>query len=502
MPFRVLTGQFMHETNTFAVKPTDVAAFERLFCYRGDTEIRAHLTGTNSETAGYIDAAEAHGWELVPTVAAFATPSGLVTDAAFEELGGLILDGLREQGPFDGIALALHGAMVTKSFEDAETELLRRIRAIAGPDVPICTTFDLHANVGPGFASLCDIVCSYRTYPHVDMRVRARRASDLLQQTMEGKVRPRLYHARRPLLHGADGGRTDTEPMISLLKTADAIIAADPGVLDISINAGFDQSDIFDVGPNVIVTGDGWDGRYQAIADSLMDEIWRDRDRIGNTYLTTGDAAEIARSHNGSGKPLVIADYADNPGAGAYGDATNLLKSMLDANLQEACFGPLLDPESAADMHDVGVGAKGTFMIGGKTDARFGGGPLTITGEVIAVSDGSFVCDGPMWAGMKKSFGPTAVLRSGGVDILVVSNIMQITDLQQFLANGIDPRRKRTVALKSMQHFRAAYGPMADRVIVCDSGALASPDLTRLPYTRVRRPIFPLDSTEDCLPAS
>lgn len=493
MTFRVLTGQFMHETNTFAVKPTDVAAFERLFCYRGPEEIAEHLTGTNSETAGYIDAAEAHGWELTHTVACFATPSGLVTDEAFEELGGLILDGLREHGPFDGIALALHGAMVTQSFEDAETELLRRIRAIAGPDVPVCTTFDLHANVGPDFAKLADIVCSYRTYPHIEMRERARRAGDLLQQAMAGEVSPMLYHARRPMLRGADGGRTDTEPMISLLAKSDAIMAADASVLDISINAGFEHADIHDIGPSVIVTGDGRDERFQAIAENLMDDIWAARGKVTNTYLTTDAAAEIARSHNGNGKPLVIADYADNPGAGAYGDATNLLASMLAANLQDACFGPLLDPESAADMHDVGVGAKGTFTIGGKTDARLGGGPLLVTGEVMATGDGSFVCDGPMWAGMRKSFGPSAVLRCGGVDILIVSQIMQITDLQQFLTNGIDPRKKRTVALKSMQHFRAAYEPMADTVIVCDSGALASPDLSRLPFTRVRRPIHPLD---------
>ncbi len=493
MTFRVLTGQFMHETNTFAVKPTDVAAFERLFCYRGAEEITAHLTGTNCETAGYIDAAEAHGWDLTHTVACFATPSGLVTDEAFDELGGLILDGLREGGPFDGIALALHGAMSTQSFEDAETELLRHIRAITGPEVPICTTFDLHANVGPDFAPLADIVCSYRTYPHIDMRVRARRAGDLLQQAMAGAVRPKLYHARRPLLRGADGGRTDAEPMIGLLAKSDAIMAADPGVLDISINAGFEHADIFDIGPSVIVTGDGEDGRFQAIAEDLMDDIWATREKVTNTYLTTDAAAEIARSHNWNGKPLVIADYADNPGAGAYGDATNLLRSMLAAGLQDACFGPLLDPESAADMHDAGVGAKGTFTIGGKTDPRFGGEPLLITGEVMAVTDGSFVCDGPMWAGMKKSFGPTAVLRSGGIDILIVSRIMQITDLQQFLTNGIDPRKKRTVALKSMQHFRAAYEPMADTVIVCDSGALASPDLSRLPFTKVRRPIHPLD---------
>ncbi|MDA0952651.1 MAG: M81 family metallopeptidase [Proteobacteria bacterium] len=493
MTFRVLTGQFMHETNTFAVKPTDVAAFERLFCYRGGEAIVEHLAGTNCETAGYMEAAEAHGWELTHTVACFATPSGLVTDEAFEELGGLILDGLRQGGPFDGIALALHGAMSTQSFEDGETELLRRIRAIAGPDVPICTTFDLHANVGPDFAGLCDIVCSYRTYPHIDMRLRARRAGDLLQQAMAGAVCPKLHFARRPMLHGADGGRTDTEPMISLLAKSDAIMAGDPGVLDISINAGFEHADVQDIGPSVIVTGDGAHDRFQAIAESLMDDIWASRGKVTNTYLTVGAAAEIARSHNWNGRPLVIADYADNPGAGAYGDATNLLGAMLEAGVRDACFGPLLDPEAAADMHDAGVGGRGTFTIGGQTDPRFGGGPLLVTGEIIATTDGNFVCDGPMWAGMKKSFGPSAVLRCGGIDILIGNRIIQITDLQQFLANGIDPRKKRTVALKSMQHFRAAYEPMADTVIVCDSGALASPDLSRLHFTRVRRPIHPLD---------
>jgi microcystin degradation protein MlrC len=499
MGFRVLTGQLMHETNTFAAVKTDVAAFERLFCHRGADAILGNLTDTNCETAGYIDAARTHGWELVPTVAAFATPSGLVTDEAFEELGGLILDGLREQGPFDGIALALHGAMVTESYQDAETELLRRIREIAGPQVPVCTTFDLHANVGPDFVRLCDIVCSYRTYPHVDMRLRARAAGDLLQRAMAGDIRPRLYHARRPMLEGADGGRTDSEPMITLLRTADAAMAADPSILDVSINAGFNMADIADVGPNVIVTGDGEDGRFQVLAESLMDAIWASRGKVANRYLSTAEAAEIARSHNYAGKPLVIADYADNPGAGAYGDATNLLKSMIDARLQEACFGPVLDPEAAQAMHRAGVGATGTFRVGGKTDPRFGGPPLTLAGEVIAATGGDFVCDGPMWAGMRKSFGPTAVLRVGGIDVMVVSRIMQITDLQHFLANGIDPRRKRTVALKSMQHFRAAYEPMADRVIVCDSGALASPDLSRLDYRNVRRPIFPLDPAEACL---
>ncbi|MBT6509684.1 MAG: M81 family metallopeptidase [Rhodospirillaceae bacterium] len=496
MAFRVLTAQFMHETNTFATVKTDIATFERMICCRGAEEVIDHLAGTNTETGGYIDAAQEHGWELVHTIAAAANPLGLVTDDAFQHFTGLILDGLTEAGEVDGVALALHGAMVSESHEDAETELVRRIRAITGPDMPICCTFDLHANVGPGFVDMVQIVCSYLTYPHIDMRERARKAGDLLQRAMAGEIAPKLSYARRPMVQGADGGRTDVGPMIGLRQRADAFMAADPRVLDISINAGFNQSDIFDVGPSVIVTSDGDDPAFSAIAETLMDEIWETRGVVNNRYLKVGEAAEVARSFNHRDKPLVIADYADNPGAGAYGDATNLLAAMLDAGVTDACFGAMYDPAAAADLTTAGPGARVTLHIGGKTDPAFGGPPLLLTGDVVALSDGTFTCDGPMTAGVTKSFGPTAVFRVGGVDILVVSNLMQIIDLQQFLANGIDPRTKKTVALKSMQHFRATYEPLAEKVIVCDSGALATPDFTRFEFKNVRRPLYPFDPDE------
>ncbi len=496
MPFRVLTGQFMHETNTFASVKTDIEAFERMICCRGPEEVVGHLAGTNTETAGYIDAAEAHGWELIHTVAAAANPLGLVTDGAFEHFTGLILEGLRKSGPVDGVALALHGSMVSESHEDAEAELVRRIRGIAGPEIPICCTFDLHANVGPAFVEMVGIVCSYLTYPHIDMRVRARKAGDLLQRAMTGEIYPKLAYARRPMVQGADGGRTDVEPMIGLRAKADRFMAGNPRVLDISINAGFNQSDIFDVGPSVIVTADGTDSVFEAMAEELMDDIWETRHVVNNRYLSVGEAAEVARSFNHKNKPLVIADYADNPGAGAYGDATNLLAAMLDVHLQNACFGALYDPVAAADLTTAGVGARMTLHLGGKTDPAFGGPPLLLTGDIVSVTDGKTTFDGPMMTGVTKSFGPTAVFRVDGVDILVVSNLMQIIDLQQFLSHGIDPRTKKTVALKSMQHFRATYEPLAEKVIVCDSGALATPDFTRFSFTRVRRPLFPFDPEE------
>ena len=495
--FRVVTGMFMHETNSFARVLTDVAAFERMICCRSMDEARDHLRHTNTEVAGYMDMAEHYEWDLHFTVAAAANPLGLVTDECFEHFTGLILGGIETAGHLDGVALALHGAMVSESHEDAELELVRRIRAIVGDDVPICTTLDLHANISPEFAGLVNIVCSYLTYPHIDMRTRAQRAGALLQRAMTGEIDPRIVYSRRPMLQGADGGRTDVEPMIGLQKTARDMRAADARVLDVSINSGFSQSDIHDVGPSVLLTVDGEDPQFSTLAESLMDRIWEERASEENHYYKVDEAAEIARSFNYKGRPLVIADYADNPGAGAYGDSTNLLRAMLSANLENACFGALFDPDAASRLASSAPGTRMTMELGGKTDPDFGGPPLHLEGQVVATTNGDMVFDGPVLAGIAESFGPTAVFRVAGVDILVVSNLMQIIDLQQFLAHGIDPRLKRTVALKSMQHFRATYEPIADRVIVCDSGGLATPDLTRFAYHNVRRPLYPLDSFDE-----
>ena len=490
MSFKVLLGQFMHETNTFSVQSGDITAFQKMFFYLGEDAVH-HLRDTNSEYAGFMDAAQRFGWTPVHTVAAAANPCGKITDAAWHTIGGLILAGALDAG-IDGVLLALHGAMVTESYDDAEGQLLAELREILGPDIPIAITLDLHANVSDRMAEHANIMVSYRSYPHIDMRERGLQAGELLQRAMSGEIKPRTVLARRPLLDGADGGRTDAGPMLELQALA-AEFEQKSGVLAVSINAGFGLADIADVGPTALVTGNGADPRYPAMAEALMDRIWATRDVITNRYLTPAEAVAIAETHEGQNKPLIIADYSDNPGAGTYGDATNLLKAMLDAKLDNAVFGALRDPEAAAELVAAGVGATVSLAIGGKIDPRFGGPPLEVKGEVIHTGDGRYVCDGPMWAGLAKSFGPSAVLRVGGVDILIVSHLLQITDLQQFLSNGIDPRQKKTVALKSMQHFRAAFEPIASKVIVCDCGALAPPDRSKLPYKKVRRPLYPLD---------
>ena len=313
---------------------------------------------------------------------------------------------------------------------------------------------------------------------------------------MTGDIAPITLRAHRPMLEEANGGRTDMGAMIARHAQARAFEMR-KGVYAISINGAFPCADIADVGPTVLVTCDSNTAVHQAIAEELADDIWIRRAETLNTYLTCAEAAQIACTWNGSAGPLVIADYADNPGSGAYGDGTNLLAALLDAGIDDGCFGPLVDPTAAAFLQNRAVGATVTMAIGGVTAPEFGGGPLQVTGTLKWVGDGRVVGSGPMLGGLERSFGATAVLQVAGIDVLIVSIPHQMLDLMQFETFGIYPAQTSVVALKSMQHFRAAFAPIAGRIIVCDSGALCTLNYASLNYQNVPRPMFPLDPSVD-----
>lgn len=491
MPFQVLTAEFKHESNTFNRNLTGYDAFQGKFLYFGEEAV-AKRSDANTELAGFLDSSQKHGWNVEHVLSTTAEPSGMVTRDAFDRLAGPIVEAARKRkDSLSGILLGLHGAMVTEFCEDGEGELLARLRDAVGDDIPIAITLDLHANVTPKMCELANIIVSYKTYPHVDMRDRGRQAGDILQRTMQGEIKPRTIRVHLPMLDETSTGRTDRGPMIEWVARA-VEYEKHPDVFAVSINSGFGNADIADVGPTVLVTCQGKDSDHYAFASRIADEMWEGRHKSYNTYHSVEEAAAICKAHKTS-KPIVVADYADNPGGGGYGDSTELLRALLDAKVENACFGPLLDPEVVQELSKRAVGETVTANVGGKTDARFGGGPLPLTGTLMLVSDGIFTGDGPMIGGLQLSFGKTAVLRVDGIDILIVSRVTQMLDLQQFVAFGIDPTRRSVVALKSMQHFRAAFEPIADKVIVCDSGALCTLQLEKLPYRNVPRPIFPLD---------
>ncbi len=490
MSFRVLSAEISHETNTFNIRPTTIERFQDRYLLIGAQAIAAR-GDSNTELAGLLDTGRDFGWDIDHVISAAAGPGGRVTRDAFEELTAPLL-AAATGGDWDGVFLILHGAMVADFCDDGEGEILRRLRAVTGSDVPIAVTLDPHANVTELMCDLAQILVSFTTYPHVDMRATGRRAAELLQRTMLGDIRPKTLRSHRPMLEEANGGRTDLGPMIERHAMARAYETR-KGVYAISINGAFPCADVVEVGPTVLVTCDENSSEHRLIAETLAGDIWDRRHEILNTYLSSSEAADVAKKWDGDAGPLIIADYADNPGSGAYGDATKLLADLIEAGVKNACFGPLVDAIAAEILQDKAVGTEATLHIGGATAPEFGGGPLSVTGKVKWTGGGRVVGSGPILGGMERSFGATAVLEVAGIDILIVSIAHQILDLKQFEAFGIDPARKSVVALKSMQHFRAAFTPIAGRIIVCDSGALCTLNYASLDYKNVPRPTFPLD---------
>ena len=498
--FCVLSAEFAHETNTFSQVPTRYESFQAQDFFLDGASAISGRGDSNTELAGFCDAARKHGWELLHVLSAIAQPAGAVTRDAFDRLTDPIVAAARENRErLDGIILGLHGAMVTDFCDDGEGELLARLRAVVGPELPIAVTLDLHANVTRAMCRHADILVSYQTYPHVDMRRTGLEAGEILQRTMAGEIRPRTIRAHLPMIDEVNGGRTDVGAMRERLQRARAWEQQHADVFSVSINAGFARADIAEIGPTVTVVAQGDLAPHHRFAHELAEDIWNQRHEQINRFLDVREAARICRDHDAGDdtRPIIVADYADNPGGGGYGDATNLLAALLEAGITEACFGPIVDPETVQQLQHAAIGDTVAVRLGGKTDPSLGGGPLALQATLLLRSDGRYFADGPMTGGLDKTWGPTVVLRVDGIEVLVVTQPAQMLDLAQFTAFGIDPAGKKVVGLKSMQHFRAAFEPIASRVIVCDSGALCSPHYATKPYRKVPRPLFPLDRDID-----
>ena len=497
MAKRILTAAFKHETNTFSPLPTDLAAYAARSLRCGD-DVPRYFRGTATEMGAFIDAAERHGWELVYSVAADATPSGKVTREAFDTIAGTIEEALRTQGPFDAMLLCLHGAMVAEHADDGEGELLRRLRAVAGDTLPIGVTLDLHANVTETMARLATVLVSYRTYPHIDQHGTGVRCADLIARTLTGEIEPVCSVARGAMIDAGDHGRTTAPgPMLETLASADALRERTPGVLDIGINAGFPWADIEPAGPSVVVVVDRKVGAVDsaALATTLLGQIWRDRRRTTVLPLTLPagiEAVRGARASPGEGFVLV-ADCADNPGGGGLENSVALLGALINAGFDKLAFGMICDPVTLQACIAAGPGTRLAVRLGGHSGGQFQG-PLALEAQVVSIQPGRFTFTGPMSRGIEVDIGHSAVLRVGGIDIVVAGSRHQVLDPGFFTHAGLDPQQYDIVVVKSSQHFRAAFGPMARQTIVIDSGdGLTSFNLKAFGHRNVRRPVYPLD---------
>jgi len=485
---RLVIAMMKHETNSFSPIRTDWQRFRDWGAYLGGAVISAY-EGTAMPIGAYLRLAREIGAEVVTPVAAEAMPSGPVAAEAYALMSDAIVDAVR-QG-CDAALLDLHGAMVAETTADGEGTLLERIRAVA-PDLPIAVTCDLHANLTPRMVRNCTALIGYKTYPHVDMHIVGEQVGRILLRAMKGEVRPAMGWARRPLLAQTLRMGTEDEPMRSLIARARA--EESQGLLAATVFGGFPLADMPDAGMSAICIADGDSAQATAAAERLMAAAWEQREEF--LYRHEPLAEALRRAKTMTEGPVLLLDHCDNVGSGGTEDVMTVLREVMRQGLEDVAVAAVWDPAAVKRMAEAGVGATVTLALGGKTDMpSIGkrGEPLTVTGRVRTLSDGEWIVRGPMYTGVKVSMGPTAVLDTGKVEIVIVSRHHEPWDQGVFTSVGIDPKVKRYLLLKSRIHYRAGFAPLARATITCDGDGVTTSDNNQLRFEQVRRPIFPLD---------
>ncbi len=472
---RVFIAGFQHETNTFAPSLADWAAFNRgdaFPAYIRGQAMQTQFTGVNIPVGGFIDAAKRHGWQLWPSVWAGASPSSYVTRDAFERIATDLLQDLKQalsQG-IDAVYLDLHGAAVAEHADDAEGELLARVRDLIGDNMPLVASLDLHANVTRRMLSIADALVAYRTYPHVDMAETGERAAELLQRRLRLGRREALAVHRLPYLISLNAQSTWLQPAKDIYA-AMADIDTEHGSVS-SFCMGFAAADFEECAPMLWSYAEhpqharaAADGLHQLAAPP---EQWRMEFLDARQAVT--QALALAEQHQ---RPVLIADTQDNPGAGGDSNTTGMLHALLQQGAGKrfpaaVALGLMYHPEVAAMAFAAGAGALIDVVLGvsvptyeGMSDA-----PVAARARVLAVSEGRCVLKGPMMRSMTSQLGVSACLEIDGVLVAVVSGKAQLLDREMLRILGITPEAMKIIVLKSSNHFRADFEPMASQVLV------------------------------------
>jgi len=485
---RLAVGGFQHETNTFARNPATLADFEAADAWPGlirGAALFDAVQGINLPAAGFIAEARTAGHTLVPLTWCSATPSGPVTRDAFEGICAMLLDDLRACGSLDAVYLDLHGAMVAEHVDDADGEVLRRVRAVLGQDVPVIASLDFHANVSRLMVEQASALVAYRTYPHVDMAETGARTLRCLHE-LRGRTLTRSFR-QLPFLIPLTSQCTLVEPFASLL--AEVARLETGAVCSLNFTPGFPAADVAECGPAVF----GYASEEQAIiaaVNSVADMVAEcEADFALEIYSVEQAMQELAKAPVVAGRPAVLADTQDNPGGGGTADTTTLLKALIESRVQRVLAGILCDPLAAAHAHEAGVGAHIDLRLGAHSPLPEGFPAQTpVVGRftVVALGDGRFVGTGPFYLGARMDLGRMALLRMDDVHIVVASRKQQAADQAMFRHLGVEPRDFAVLALKSSVHFRADFGPIAQRILVVDAPGSNLADPARLPFRKLR----------------
>ena len=469
---RLFMAMLYTETNTFADIPAGWAAFREGGYSRGEASA-APDTPLGVLLAEWRRLAEADGCTVIEGAAAMAQPAGRTVRPVYEALRDQILEDLRAAGPVDMVLFNLHGSMAAEGYDDCEGDLLAAARAVVGPKAIIGAELDLHCNVSEAMLTSADALVAYKEYPHVDELERGRELYALCRDAALGRVRPRtgVFDCRMISLW-----RTTEEPMRGFVRRMQALEGRD-GVLSVSFGHGFPWSDVADVTSRIWVITDDDQDKADRLARELAEEIYAVREQTRPWSLDVEAALDRALACDGL---AVLADVADNPGGGAASDSTFILKACLDRGLRDVAIGCLWDPQAVALCQEAGVGARFNLRVGGKMGPA-SGSPVDLTVTVRAIqADHAQTGLGDTHTPM----GPSAWIEADGIDIVLNSRREQVFSPDAFTSIGVDLASRRIVAVKSTQHFHAAFADIAEAVIyVATPGAIA-PDFAAIPYTK------------------
>ncbi len=479
-----------HETNTFAPHRADRAEWERGGILRGEEILRVYGASEFS-LAGFLErAAREPDVEIVPLLFTTTGPMGYITEDAFEGIVGEMLALLRERGPWDGVLMAQHGAMVAEHIPDADAEVIARVRAVVGADIPIGVASDLHGNITPRFTDNCTCAVFFRTNPHLDAKERGVECADIVIRTVRGEIRPVQAVETPPLVVNIVQQGTGAEPMRSLMGDINAALRR-PGMLSASIVMGYPYADVPGMGMSFLAVHDGDPAQARECARWLARRAWgRRAEFVGETPMPE-EALRHAAAH--PRHPIVLMDVGDNVGAGSTADGTTLLEAAQRLGVRRY-LQSLYDPEAVAACVAAGVGETVTLAVGGKTDDLHGS-PVTVTGRVRTLFEGRWEDPRPTHGGYRHyDAGRTAVLETTDDHTLVLHSIRTgNTSIAEMYAAGVFPEEYQVVVAKGVHSPRAAYEPVAAEVVMVNTPGVATADLSRFAYRHRRRPLFPFE---------
>ena len=452
------------------------------------TELAGLYAGTNTEMGGFLEECERLHFQAVPLMSAWAISAGPVSKIAFDELARRLLEQLGKT-ELDALLVALHGAWLSESHLCADGELIRRVRERIGPHIPIVVTLDYHANVRRELLEHIQGLVGYRTYPHIDMADTGRKGARLLADIMRQGVAPKIYSLPIPFLAPAQSATTDHPVIRALMQRLDDL-ARSQGALASSFFCVQPWLDVTGVASSLVVVADAEEPKIPAGMLEIAQELWDRRNEFGVDWVEPQNL--LAKVRQFQARPIIVSEAYDTPSGGAPGDHPGLLSLLLPRRQEVAACLYVVDPEAALQARRAGLGAEFRGTLGAKIDPRFGA-PVQLEGHVRKLSDGVFALKGPVFTGKKVAMGPTAVVETGKLSVVVASRAVLMVDPELYRSQGIEPLEQDVIAVKSPTLFRPGYAGITERVIDLDMPGVCRGNLKKVPFSKIERPIYPLD---------